>query len=37
MKPVHFFIICAAVAHPNEGTITKLTIKKDVFGYTFFG
>ena len=31
MKLVYFPIICAAVAHPNKGTITKLKIKKGVF------
>ena len=27
MKPVCFPIICAAMVHPNKGTITKLGIK----------
>ena len=31
MELVYFLIICAALAHPNEGTITKLRIKKDVY------
>ena len=30
MKPVYFSIICAAVAHPNKGKITKLRIKTGV-------
>ena len=30
MKPVYFPIVCAAVAHQNKGTITKLRIKKGV-------
>ena len=31
MELVYFLIICAALAHPNEGTITKLRIKKGVY------
>ena len=30
MEPICFPIICAAVAHPFQGTITKLRIKKGV-------
>ena len=30
MKPVYFPIICAVVAHPNKGTITKSRIKTGV-------
>ena len=37
MKPVYFPIICAAVAHLNKGTITKLKIKTGVHWYTSFG
>ena len=37
MKPVYFYIICAVVAHPNKGTITKLRVKTGVHSICLLG
>ena len=36
MELVYFLIICAALGHPNEGTITKLRIKKTFISMRLF-